>query len=73
MTDSFASCFYDFFTSIEQKKQPETSGDEGLRDLATAFAVLESSASGRAVSVEDVLTGKVREAQRAIDTHYGLV
>jgi predicted dehydrogenase len=72
LTDSFASCFYDFLTSIEQKKQPETSGTEGLRDIATAFAVLESSASGQAVSVEDVLNGRVREAQRTIDTHYGL-
>jgi predicted dehydrogenase len=72
LSDSFAACFYDFLTSIEQGKQPETSGEEGLRDVATAFAVLESSASGQAVLVEDVVSGKVRAAQRAIDAHYGL-
>jgi 1,5-anhydro-D-fructose reductase (1,5-anhydro-D-mannitol-forming) len=72
LTDSFAAGFYDFLTSIERGGQPEASGEEGLRDVATAFAVLESSYARRAVSVEDVLTGRVRDAQRTIDANYGL-
>ena len=52
--------------------QPGASGEEGLRDVATAFAIVESSKAGRPVLVDDVLSGRVREAQSAIDAHYGL-
>jgi predicted dehydrogenase len=72
LTDSFAAGFHDFLTAIERGRQPEASGEEGLRDVATAFAVLESSYARKAVAVEDVLTGRVRDAQRTIDANYGL-
>lgn len=72
LTDSFAAGFYDFLTSIGKGSQPETSGEEGLRDVATAFSILEASAAGKPVLVEDVLNGRVRAAQAAIDEHYGL-
>jgi predicted dehydrogenase len=72
LTDTFAAGFYDFLTAIERGGQPEASGEEGLRDVATAFAILESSHANRAVSVEDVLSGRVRDAQRAIDAYHGL-
>jgi predicted dehydrogenase len=72
LTDSFAAGFYDFLTAIERGGQPEASGEEGLRDVATAFAVLESSYARRAVAVDDVRTGRVRDAQRTIDANYGL-
>ncbi len=45
---------------------------EGLRDLAAAFAMLESSAAGGPVRVADVLAGRVRAYQEAIDAHHGL-
>jgi predicted dehydrogenase len=72
LTDSFAAGFYDFLTAIERGGQPGASGEEGLRDVATAFAILESSHAGHPVAVDDVLSGKVRAAQREIDEHYGL-
>lgn len=72
LTDSFAAGFLDFFRAIERGGQPEASGDEGLRDVATAFAIVESSHAGAPVLVDDVLTGRVREAQRPIDEHHGL-
>lgn len=72
LTDSFAAGFYDFLTAIERGGQPGASGEQGLRDVATAFAILESSQAGRPVAVDDVLSGKVRAAQRKIDEHYGL-
>lgn len=72
LTDSFAAGFYDFLTAIERGGQPEASGEEGLRDLATAFALLESAAAGQPVLVEEVLSGKARRAQEAIDEYYGL-
>src|SRR5205823_2230596 len=71
LTDSFAAGFYDFLTAIERGGQPGASGEEGLRDVATAFAIIESSRAGRPVLVDDVLSGRVREAQSAIDAHYG--
>jgi predicted dehydrogenase len=72
LTDTFAAGFLDFLRAVERGGQPEASGEEGLRDVATAFAILESSHARRAVSVEDVLNGRVRDAQRAIDAYHGL-
>jgi 1,5-anhydro-D-fructose reductase (1,5-anhydro-D-mannitol-forming) len=46
---------------------------EGLLDLAAAFAILESSALGRTVSLREVLDGSADAYQRPIDEHYGLV
>ena len=73
LTDSFAAGFYDFLTAIARGGQPEASGEEGLRDVAASFAIIESSVAGRPVLVADVLSGKVREAQRPIDEYYGLL
>lgn len=72
LTDTFAAGFYDFLRAVEARRQPEASGDEGLRDLASAFSLIESSFLGQSVAMDEVLTGEVRTAQRDIDTHYGL-
>jgi predicted dehydrogenase len=62
----------DFLRAIESGKPMETDGQEGVRDLGCAFAVLESSAAKRSVEVADVLSGKVSAYQLEIDEHYGL-
>jgi hypothetical protein len=72
LTDTFALGAYDFLRAIETGGQMEASGEEGLRDVATAFALIESSASRCLVQVEDVYTGKVAAEQAAINAHYGL-
>ncbi len=72
LTDSFAVLLLDWLRAIRRGGQPETSGMEGLRDLAAAFAMLESSAAGGPVRVADVLAGRVRAYQEAIDAHHGL-
>lgn len=72
ITDSFALNQHDWLEAIWNRRQPETSGLEGLRNLAGAFAILESSHAGRRVLVKDVLRGTVREYQRPIDQHFGL-
>lgn len=72
LTDSFAVLILDWLRAIRRGGQPETSGMEGLRDLAAAFAMLESSAVGGPVRVTDVLEGRVRAYQEPIDAHYGL-
>ena len=73
LRDPYAIQQLDWLQSIEQGKDPETSGVVGLRDLAAAFAILESSAVGRQVTLDEVLDGTVDTYQRPIDEHYGLV
>jgi predicted dehydrogenase len=73
LRDPYAIQQLDWLRAIEQGTDPETSGREGLRDLACAFAILESSALGCQVTVEDVLSGRVDAYQHEIDAHYGLV
>jgi hypothetical protein len=48
----------------------ETSGEEGLSDLAVCFAALESSLLGRKISVRDVLSGRAARYERPINAHY---
>ena len=65
---------YDWLRGIEAGgRPPETSGEEGLRDLAAAYAILESAVAGRALRLEEVLSGAADAYQRCIDRHYGLL
>ncbi|MEN9937637.1 MAG: hypothetical protein RLZZ387_4216 [Chloroflexota bacterium] len=73
LTDPYAIQNLDWLRAIEDGADPETSGEEGLRDLACAFAILESSALGRQVTQEEVLSSAVDTYQRAIDEHYRLL
>jgi hypothetical protein len=43
-----------------------------LTDLATAYAVIESSVAGRPLTVDEVADGTVSTYQDEIDAHYGL-
>jgi predicted dehydrogenase len=72
ITDGFALEKMDFFNAIQHGKTPETSGAEGLRDLATSFAILESAELNQPVKVDDVASGKIAAYQREINAHYGL-
>ena len=72
LSDGFAIQFLDFLSAIEEKRQMEVSGEEGLRDLAAAYAILESSVAHRSLSVDEVASGAVRTYQEEIDQHYGL-
>jgi 1,5-anhydro-D-fructose reductase (1,5-anhydro-D-mannitol-forming) len=73
LTDPCAILNLDWLQAIEQGRDPETSGEEGLRDLACAFGVIESSVLGRTVTQDEVLSGEVDTYQREIDEHYGLI
>lgn len=64
VTDPFALAYLDWLRAIRADAQPETSGREGLRDLAAAFAIMESATAGAPVSVDDVLAGAVEAYQR---------
>jgi predicted dehydrogenase len=72
LRDSFAIMQLDWLRSIEAGRDPETSGVEGLRDLAAAYAILESGSAGRRVGLGEVLSGAAHVYQRPIDEHYGL-
>jgi predicted dehydrogenase len=72
LTDTFALGYLDWLRAIRAGRDPEASGTEGLRDLATAYAILESAAAGTSVTVADVLAGHVNAYQQPIDDYYGL-
>ena len=80
MTDQFGLLIGDWLRAIRARRngatgldsEAETSGAEGLRDLAASFAIVESSRAGCAVSTADVLSGRVDAYQRDLDAHYGL-
>jgi 1,5-anhydro-D-fructose reductase (1,5-anhydro-D-mannitol-forming) len=70
--DRFALEQLDFLRSIETGRPMETDGEEGVRDLACAFGLLESATLNRPVKIAEVLDGKVDAYQREINEHYGL-
>ena len=73
LEDAYAIQNLDWLRAIENHRDPETSGEEGLRDLACAFAILESSALGRRVTQDEMLAGDADVYQREIDEHYQLI
>ena len=72
ITDPFALETLDFLTAIQHERPMEASGEEGVLDLATAYAVLESATINRPVGVHDVLDGSVATYQEEINDHYGI-
>jgi hypothetical protein len=72
LRDTFALGVLDFLRAIETGHDPEASGEEGLLDLAAAYAINESSALGRAVALSEVVDGRVATYQADIDRHFGL-
>ena len=72
LEDGFALNQLDWLQAVRDRREPETSGWEGLRDLAAAYAIVESAKAGRTVDVEEVLSGELREYQRPIDAKFGL-
>jgi predicted dehydrogenase len=72
LRDTFAIGSLDFLRGIGEARDPETSGAEGVADLAASYAICESSALGRPVKVADVLSGKIDTYQAEINRRYGL-
>jgi predicted dehydrogenase len=72
LADPFAIGALDFLHAIENGRDPEASGEQGLLDLAAAYAICESATAARPVSVLDVLEGRVATYQADINRHYGL-
>lgn len=73
LDSGFALNQEDWLQAIREKRQPETSGREGLMDLACAYAIVESAKAGRTVTIEEVLSGDLRDYQIPIDQLHGLI
>jgi predicted dehydrogenase len=72
LRNDFALAQLDWLRAIESGTQPECSGPEGLRDLACAYAVVESNLARRNVTIEEIESGSLRSYQRPIDEKFTL-
>jgi hypothetical protein len=64
--------YAEFGQAITEGKTVEVDLGQGKRSVALAYALLESNAAGRAVSMEEVLSGDLNTYQREIDEGLGL-
>jgi predicted dehydrogenase len=72
LENDFALAQLDWLRAIERGGQPECSGAEGLRDLACAYAIVESAKARREVDITEIESGTLRAYQAPIDQHFGL-
>lgn len=72
LKDNFAITQHLWLQAIRDGVQPPLDGAEGLRDLACAYAILESHTAGRRVSVREILSGELETYQRPLNQHFGL-
>ncbi len=70
--DAMALETLDFVRAIKEGREMETSGYEGLRDLAASYALIESSVLGKSVKVDDVESGRLCSYEDEINKHYGI-
>jgi len=70
LEDPFALEAHQFLTAIATGGTPELSGEEGLKDLAAALAILESSRAGMPVRVADVESGAVSAHQDELNERW---
>lgn len=72
LRDAFALETHQFVEAVLAGEEPELSSEEGLRDLAAAFAIHESAMSGCEVHVDDVASGKVSAYQDELNERWGV-
>lgn len=64
--------YAEFGRAIEQGTPVEVDLEQGRRSVALVHALLESGVAGRAVTMAEVLSGKINAYQQEIDTGLGL-
>ena len=72
LSDPIALEQYDFFQAIRRGGSTEVSGEEGLLDLAVAYAVIESSVEGRLLSLTEVEERQAERYQAEINRQLGI-
>jgi predicted dehydrogenase len=65
--------YADFAEAIRGEHPPEVDAEQGARSVAVSYALLESGAAGRPVTVAEVLDEQVGEYQKSIDEGMGLI
>ncbi len=70
--DAFALELLEFLSAVAEGRQPETSGVEGLKDIAPGLAILESSLAGMPVKLADVEACRIERYQVDINRHWGI-
>jgi len=64
--------YHDFAEAVLQGRAPEVDGRDGMIAVAAILGAYESAAVGRAVELEELLSGAVRTYQEEIDDALGL-
>ena len=64
--------YHDFGRAVLNGGRTEVDGEVGMTAMAAVMGAFESDVAGRAVSMEEVLSGAVRAYQAEIDEHHGL-
>ena len=64
--------YFELADCIRTGSTPEVTGEIARRDLALVYALFESQAAGRAVTLEEVESSGVDAYQHEIDAHLGL-
>lgn len=72
MQNSMALEQREFFDYLQGKRELEVTDEVGYYDLAVPYAVYEAAATGRAVTVQDVMDLKEETYQREINEYLGL-
>lgn len=62
----------DFLMGIKEGRDMETNGEEGWKDLAAAYAILESAKTKATVKVKDVETGRLSSYEDEINTYHNI-
>jgi predicted dehydrogenase len=72
LKDAMALETLEFHKAIKEGRDMETSGHEGLRDLAASYALIESSVEGKPVKVDAVESGEIDQYEKEINRHYNI-
>ena len=64
--------YHDFGSAVLNGGRTEVDGEAGMTAMAAIMGAYESDLLGRSVTMEEVLSGAVREYQAEIDEHHGL-
>lgn len=70
--DGFEIECYDFLDAIQNNRQPEVTGEVGMRAKTICESIFESAYCGKAVKYDDVLDGKIDAYQRPINEYWGI-
>jgi len=71
-TDGVAIECYDLLDAIQNDRQPEVTGEIGMKAKAICESIFESATCGTSVKYDDVLEGKIDAYQRPINEYWGI-